>query len=356
MVAQCHLTLHALDYRVVPDKRVLENGLRDFRVRTDDRVTDLGAIEHRTSTDRDVGPDLRLLQRDVVFDIDRIDDGRVANVLRATRAPAFEHRLVGLDHRLDLSRVVPAFDIDDLDLGAFVDHVLERIGEKVFPLILRLLENVFDSLEQQLPVPHVVEPDVGTPRNRSLRLLDDLRHVAVFVGDNDSEPLVVLNFLDPDDSVCVHALHLGQIRIEDRIHENDEDGLVHVVARERDRPRRAVLHFLLNEHGRHVDLRARVLLDLLLEMTRDVNDLLDIAQILELVEDVRHHRLAGDLHHRLGREVRVRTKPGALARQRDDHFHGSVVPSRPYLSLRRTMSSTSGVDTSSTSQSVTAII
>ena len=77
-------------------------------------------------------------------------------------------------------------------------------------------------------------------------------------------------------------------------------------------------------------------------MAGDVDHLLDVAEFLQLVEDVRHHRLARHLHHRLGREVRVRAQARSLACQRNDHFHGALVPSRPYLSLSRTTSSSSG--------------
>ena len=75
--------------------------------------------------------------------------------------------------------------------------------------------------------------------------------------------------------------------------------------------------------------RARVLLDLLLEMARDVDDLLDVAERLQVFHHVVDHRLAGDLEHRLRRDVRVRTEPRALPRQRNDHLHGALVPSRP---------------------------
>ena len=77
---------------------------------------------------------------------------------------------------------------------------------------------------------------------------------------------------------------------------------------------------------------ARVLLDLVLEMPRDVDDLLDVAESLQILHHVVDHRLAGDLEHRLGRDVRVRPKPRALPGQRNDDFHGALVPSRPYRS------------------------
>ena len=41
----------------------------------------------------------------------------------------------------------------------------------------------------------------------------------------------------------------------------------------------------------------------------------------EVVEDVRHHRLASHAQHRLGRHVRVRPETGALAGKRDDDLH-----------------------------------
>ena len=72
-----------------------------------------------------------------------------------------------------------------------------------------------------------------------------------------------------------------------------------------------------------------------------------VAEPPQVVEDVFHHRLAGDLEHRLRRDVRVRAQARAFAGERDDHLHdaslrvsvwgrgvcacrqGALVPSRP---------------------------
>src|ERR1700704_1420184 len=123
MISDCHLALHSFDDRIIANERVFQNRFGDLRVRSYYRVTDAGAIQHGSRPDRDVRPDPRLLESDVVLDIDGIDDRGITHILRTTRAAALEHRLVGLDHRLDFSGVVPAFDIDDFDLRALLDHV-----------------------------------------------------------------------------------------------------------------------------------------------------------------------------------------------------------------------------------------
>src|ERR1700737_885542 len=356
MISDRYLSLHSFDDRVIPDKRIAQRGPLYRRPRPDDRVAYLDALEHGTRSDGDVRTDFRFLERHVVFDVNGIDDSRVTGILRPACAATGKHRLVRLDHRLDLASVVPALDIDDFDLRALVDHVLERVGEKILALILRLRQHVLDALVQQLPVLDVVKSDVGALGYRGLRLLDDLRHVAVLVGHDDAESLVVLYLLDPDDSISVDGLHLGKVGVENRVDEDYEHRLIDVVPCERDGAGGAVLDFLLDENGRHVHLRPRVFLDLLLQVARDVNDLLDVSKLLQLVEHVRHHRLARNLHHRFGREVRVRPETRSLAGQRNDHFHGALVPSRPYLSLIRTTSSSSRADTSRTSQSVKATI
>src|SRR6267378_505431 len=248
MISDRYLSLHSFDDRIIPDQGVAQRGSRYRRLRANDRVADFDALEHRARPDGNVRTDSRFLERHVVFDVNGIDDRRVAGILRPAGAAAGQHRLVRLDHRLDLASVVPAFDIHDFDLRALVDHVLERVSEKIFALILRLGQHVLDALVQQFPVPDVVKSDVGALGYRGLRLLDDLRHVAVLVAHDDPESLVVLYLLDPDDSISVDGLHLGKIGVEDRVDEDYEHRLIDVVPGERNCAGGAVLHFLLDEN------------------------------------------------------------------------------------------------------------
>src|SRR5207302_9445194 len=113
--------------------------------------------------------------------------------------------------------VEPAGNVDYADLGTLVDHVLEGVGEKIFALVLRLLQHPVDSFEKQLPVANVVQSDVGATRDRSRWLLDDPGHVAVLVGTDNAAPLVVLYLLDQDDSVGLDTLNFRQVGAEDRI-------------------------------------------------------------------------------------------------------------------------------------------
>jgi hypothetical protein len=114
-----------------------------------------------------------------------------------------------------------------------------------------------------------------------------------------AEALVVLDLLHPDDPVGVGRLDHRQIRLEDRVDEDDQHVLIDVRLRELHRAGGPVLHRLLDEGGGELELRLRVVLHLLLQVARHVDDLLDAAEPLEILEDVRHHRLAGDLEHRL---------------------------------------------------------
>ena len=119
-----------------------------------------------------------------------------------------------------------------------------------------------------------------------------------------------------------------EIGVEDRIDEDDEDRLIDVRTGQRDRARGAVLRELLDEDRPDVQRLARVALDFLLQMAGDVDDLFDIPQLAEIVEEVRHDRLAGDTQHRLGRHVRVRPQSCTLPRERDDDLHRAPLATR----------------------------
>src|SRR6185503_15812239 len=106
-----------------------------------------------------------------------------------------------------------------------------------------------------------------------------------------------------------------------------------------------------DEPGGEGILVADVLLDLLLEMPGDDDQLFDI-ELGHFVHHVIHHRPSGDPDQGLGDRPGAGEEPGAFACEWDDDFHQL----RPYLSLRRTTSSTSGVDASSRSAAVTASI
>ena len=243
--------------------------------------------------------------------------------------PRIQHLTIRLEQRVELPRVEPSTHLDRLDPRTVVDHVLERIGEIVLALVGRLGEHVIDAFEEQPPIADEVEADIRLPGDRRGRLLDDARHEAVGVRHHDAEALVVLDLLGPDDAVGVGAIDDRQIGVEDRIDEDDEDRLIDVGTGERDRTGRTVLYLLLDEDRSHIEGASGVLLDFLLEMARDVDDLLDVAKFSEVIEDVRHHRLPGNAHHRLRHDVRVWPEPRALAGERDDDLHGALVPARP---------------------------
>ena len=113
----------------------------------------------------------------------------------------------------------------------------------------------------------------------------------------------------------------GEIRVEEGIDEDDEHVLADERTRELDGTRRAVLDGLLDEMGVEVGiLLADVALDLLLEVPGDENGLAN-AELLQIVENVPHHRPVAHAKQGFRRDVGMRTQPRALACERDDDFH-----------------------------------
>src|SRR5690606_12276941 len=108
---------------------------------------------------------------------------------------------------------------------------------------------------------------------------------------------------------------------------------------------RSVLDLLLDEAARQTVSVGRVGLDLLLQMSGDEEQLRDV-ESLDAIHHPVHHRAPGNLEHRLGHQVRTRADPGSLPGKRNDDLHAQLLP---YRSLRRTRSSSSGVDASRTS-------
>ena len=182
-----------------------------------------------------------------------------------------------------------------------------------------------DALPEGVDVADVVEPDVGQPRDRLARLLDDPRHVPLRVGHHDPETLVVVHFLGPDDPVGVGPVDQGEVRLEHRIHEDDQHRTRHVRPGEIDRAGGPVLHLLLDVHARHPVASGRVFLDLALEVSGDDQQLGDVDGS-ERVHHPVHDRTARDLEHRLRHEMGVRPEPRALARQGDDDLHAHALP------------------------------
>ena len=203
-----------------------------------------------------------------------------------------------------------------------IHHVLERVGEEELAAFAGgTLQHVFDAVEQRAPILHVLQPDVGPLGDRRIRLLHDLRHVALLVRHHDAEALVVLDLFGPDDTVSLCVFHDRQVGVEQRVHEDDDHGSVHVRAREIYRARRPVEHLLLDEARRNVVVLPHVRFDFLLQMARDDDQLLELPGSLERVHHVIHHRPARDIHERLGNALGQRQEASAFARHRHDHFH-----------------------------------
>jgi len=156
-------------------------------------------------------------------------------------------------------------------------------------------------------------------------LLDDPGHESLRVGHDHAEALIVLDLLGPDDAIGIEPIDQGQIRLEHRVDEDDQDRSVHEWAGEIHGTRRPVLDLLLDEARGILVARPSVRFDLLLEMAGDENQLFHV-QARQPVHDPIHHRSPGHLEERLRHEIRVGPEAGALARERNDDLHDQPRP------------------------------
>jgi hypothetical protein len=118
-----------------------------------------------------------------------------------------------------------------------------------------------DPIEQRAPVANVVQADVGKPRDRRARLLDDAGHQPAFVRHQHPEPLVILDVLRPDDAVRVARFHQRHVGVEQRVHEHNQDRTIHIRPRQVDRAGGAIERLLLNECRSHGIVLDDVVLD-----------------------------------------------------------------------------------------------
>src|ERR1043166_4121227 len=132
MIADVDVSIHTVDRCGVADDRAGEFRPYDGRSDAADGVAQLRSLDGRTLTDRYVGTDRRRLERNVALDIDRVVDRHAGrHGRRPLRSSLLQDRAIRLEHRALLAGVVPPFDVDHLNLGAVVDHVLEGVGEVV---------------------------------------------------------------------------------------------------------------------------------------------------------------------------------------------------------------------------------
>src|SRR5256714_15040220 len=203
------LHLPAVDDLVIAHQRPLHRGVLDAHLPTQDAVRRRAADDLTPRFDRDVGPNRGILQHHAFFYVDGILDLDTGGELCWTAGAAMlEQVLVGLEQRIHLAAVVPAADFTNQQLLALVHHVLERVRQvKLAALPRRTLQDVLDPVEQRTPVLHVLQPDILTPRDRGAGFLHDLRHVALLVGHDHAEPLVIFDLLRPDDAVGARRFH-----------------------------------------------------------------------------------------------------------------------------------------------------
>ncbi len=288
----------------------------------DDAVAQPAAADYGAHTDADVGPDVRILDPGAgCHAYGRLDVAR-RRIVRQTRPAGQKDLPVRIEQRLELAAVPPVPHFGGQDPVAVIDHVLEGVREEVLAELRGLPHHVMDALEQQLPVADVVQPDVGQARDGLGWLLHDRRHAAVVVGEDHAKPLVVLDFLRPDDAIDVFALaYQSEIGVEQGIHEHDQDRPAHVRFGEANRIGGPELLDLL--HAREPEIGAlsgQPLLDSTRQVAHDSDDLVD-ARFVENVEHVRENRPVPDLQERLRNGVRLWAKAGSLAGQRQNGLH-----------------------------------
>src|SRR5262249_39666133 len=158
---------------------------------------------------------------------------------------------------------------------------------------------------EKLPVLQVVDPDDGQIRHRFLRLFDEASYAAT-IDDGDPESTRILDRLDEEQAVGVGAREGCQVGLDDGVDEDDQDRLINCVGRKIQGVCLTAQLFLLDETRGKIVTRANVLFDLPAEVSDDVDHLVD-RQLFELIEDVRQHRLPGNLDEGLWFGVSVWT-------------------------------------------------
>ena len=147
--------------------------------------------------------------------------------------------------------------------------------------------------------------------------------MALLVGADHPVPLVIFHLFGPDDAPrgLGDAANERKIRIEERIHEEDQYVFIHERLRQLHRAGRPILNLL--DHVMSRDVRVRIgdiALDGLSHVTHHENDIVH-SELGEVVEDVAHDRPSRDANQRLGRGMRVRAKTSTLSSQRNNRFH-----------------------------------
>src|SRR6476620_512795 len=221
MIAEAGSPPEILQYHPVTQERTLQLHSAQPGVSTDDRVANSAAADPGSPLDGDVGTDFAPLDADSVLDVDRIVYGDAGEVHSASGSLA-KQDLIGLQQRVELATVVPSSNLCRQDSLAMLDHPLKGVRQIPFSLVGRIGEHVIDALPQAVGGLDVVEPDIGELADRRGRLLHDFGHVAFGIGDDHSEPLIILHLLGPDDAIGVSTLDQAEIGLEDGVNKDDQ--------------------------------------------------------------------------------------------------------------------------------------
>ncbi len=169
----------------------------------------------------------------------------------------------------------------------------------------------------------IVRTDDGQAVLKGIRLFDQVAHQPIAALDHHAETPRILDLFDVEDSVQISTFQPGQVRLEDRVHEDNEHRPTQVCSRQPYSVGLAQELLLFDVAGR-VGIIAGfvILLDLVAQPTDDKDELLHLhIQVGQLVQNVAQHRLASHVDQRLGLGPGMGSHPFAESRQGDDDFH-----------------------------------
>jgi len=210
--------------------------------------------------------------------------------------------LVRFEQRIHLAAVVPAADFADEQLLPLVHHVLERVREiELAAFAGGTLQHVFDasnSVRQSFTYcrPMLARFEIGV-----LAFSTILRHVALLVGHDDAEALIVLDLFGPDDAVgpwssfTIDRSASNSVSTKITITGPSTYGRARFTA-----PAVPSSTFCSMKRRGNVVVLPHVRFDFLLQMPRDDDQLVELPGAAQRIHDVIHHGPACDIHKWLG--------------------------------------------------------
>ena len=269
-----------------------------------------GLVDARLGAELDVGADPA-----TVAELETVD---------TDLHPPVEHVGVRPAVRLERADVLPVALGDVAVQGV---AVVEQLGEHVAREVDHLA--VGDVVEHRR-LEHVDARVDGVGEHLApRRLLEEPLDGAVGLGDDDAELERVLDVLERDRrrraGVAVRLHERGEVDVGEHVTRDHEERVVELVDGVADRPRGAERRILGRVPHGHAEVGAvaEVVADLVGEERHGHHDVV-VAVLREQVDDVLHHRLVDQRHHRLRGVAGERAQPGALTAGEDDGLHDTL--------------------------------